>query len=284
MPVPVLDGGHILIMALEGIARRDFSMQVKEKMLLAGLRRADDADGDGHLQRPHAHQLDRAPDALAQLEPSTPSVHRAWTQYLARSARRTMTWIHRTVSVAAGAGAHVPAAAQQTRSPQADIQRLQDNVYLAERDVTQLRSRDSARATQLQSELDELRDEVIYLQREAAQGAHAGAQRVRRRARSRIEDVRTRARGDASACLVGAVPRSLAALRPRRPRAGARSRVRAPARARRPAAEIPAGTELDVRLSNVLSSGTAQGRGSLRGDDARRSGDRRPHAGAGRRR
>jgi regulator of sigma E protease len=36
MPVPVLDGGHILIMLLEGIARRDFSMQVKEKMLLAG--------------------------------------------------------------------------------------------------------------------------------------------------------------------------------------------------------------------------------------------------------
>jgi regulator of sigma E protease len=36
MPVPVLDGGHILIMGLEGIARRDFSMQVKEKMLLAG--------------------------------------------------------------------------------------------------------------------------------------------------------------------------------------------------------------------------------------------------------
>ncbi|HET9360040.1 MAG TPA: RIP metalloprotease RseP, partial [Vicinamibacterales bacterium] len=36
MPVPILDGGHILIMGLEGIARRDFSMQVKEKMLLAG--------------------------------------------------------------------------------------------------------------------------------------------------------------------------------------------------------------------------------------------------------
>ena len=36
MPVPVLDGGHILIMVLEGVARRDFSMQVKEKMLLAG--------------------------------------------------------------------------------------------------------------------------------------------------------------------------------------------------------------------------------------------------------
>ena len=36
MPVPILDGGHILIMGLEGIARRDFSMQAKEKMLFAG--------------------------------------------------------------------------------------------------------------------------------------------------------------------------------------------------------------------------------------------------------
>jgi len=36
MPIPMLDGGHIFIMALEGIARRDFSIRVKEKMLLAG--------------------------------------------------------------------------------------------------------------------------------------------------------------------------------------------------------------------------------------------------------
>jgi len=36
MPVPVLDGGHILIMAIEGLVRRDFSVRVKEKMLLAG--------------------------------------------------------------------------------------------------------------------------------------------------------------------------------------------------------------------------------------------------------
>ena len=35
-PIPVLDGGHIMIMALEGVARRDFSVRVKEKMLLAG--------------------------------------------------------------------------------------------------------------------------------------------------------------------------------------------------------------------------------------------------------
>jgi regulator of sigma E protease len=36
MPIPVLDGGHIAILALEGLSRRDFSMKVKEKMLLAG--------------------------------------------------------------------------------------------------------------------------------------------------------------------------------------------------------------------------------------------------------
>ena len=36
MPIPVLDGGHITILALEGLSRRDFSMKVKEKMLLAG--------------------------------------------------------------------------------------------------------------------------------------------------------------------------------------------------------------------------------------------------------
>ena len=36
MPVPVLDGGHILILALEGLSRRDFSIKVKEKMLIAG--------------------------------------------------------------------------------------------------------------------------------------------------------------------------------------------------------------------------------------------------------
>jgi regulator of sigma E protease len=36
MPVPVLDGGHIAILGLEGLSRRDFSLRVKEKMLLAG--------------------------------------------------------------------------------------------------------------------------------------------------------------------------------------------------------------------------------------------------------
>ena len=36
LPIPVLDGGHILIMAIETISRRDFSLAAKEKMLFVG--------------------------------------------------------------------------------------------------------------------------------------------------------------------------------------------------------------------------------------------------------
>ncbi|MCE2542148.1 MAG: RIP metalloprotease RseP [Acidobacteria bacterium] len=36
LPIPVLDGGHIAILALEGMSRRDFSARVKERMLLFG--------------------------------------------------------------------------------------------------------------------------------------------------------------------------------------------------------------------------------------------------------
>jgi regulator of sigma E protease len=36
LPVPVLDGGHIAILAVEGLARRDLSLRVKERILMAG--------------------------------------------------------------------------------------------------------------------------------------------------------------------------------------------------------------------------------------------------------
>jgi regulator of sigma E protease len=36
LPVPVLDGGHIAILGVEGLARRDLSMRVKERILMAG--------------------------------------------------------------------------------------------------------------------------------------------------------------------------------------------------------------------------------------------------------
>jgi regulator of sigma E protease len=36
LPIPILDGGHIFIMAIEGLFRRDFSIRLKERMLMAG--------------------------------------------------------------------------------------------------------------------------------------------------------------------------------------------------------------------------------------------------------
>jgi len=36
LPVPVLDGGHIAILAVEGVSRRDLSVRVKERILIAG--------------------------------------------------------------------------------------------------------------------------------------------------------------------------------------------------------------------------------------------------------
>ena len=151
---------------------------------------------------------------------------------------------------------------------QADIQRLQDNVYLADRDMSQARSRDAARATQLQTELDDLRDEVVYLkvklrkERTLARTEYADV-------RDRIEDLRSRARGDSTAPLRGLVIAAPRRLRRHGPRPSHRVRCR-----RRPPAasstrssttgapagtvEIPVGTEIDVRLQNTLNSGTTQ--------------------------
>ena len=86
-----------------------------------------------------------------------------------------------------------PARAQNVT--QVEIQRLQDNIYQASTDVSQLRGRDASRASQLQTELDDLRDEVIYLkvklrkERTLARTEYADV-------RDRIEDLRTRARDD----------------------------------------------------------------------------------------
>jgi len=36
LPIPILDGGHIFILAVEGISRRDFSVRLKERMVFVG--------------------------------------------------------------------------------------------------------------------------------------------------------------------------------------------------------------------------------------------------------
>ena len=148
--------------------------------------------------------------------------------------------------------------AQSARITQADVQKLQDSVYLAERDIATLRSRDSGRAQLLQTELDDLSDEVIYLrvklrkERTLAQSEYTDVQ-------TRIEDVRSRARGDARVSSAPApAPVPAPAVRTPDP-APAPTAPRAPATPRATASrtEIPANTELDARLSNILDSGTA---------------------------
>ena len=190
-----------------------------------------------------------------------------------------MTSLHRVALAAVlTAGLAAPAAAQSVT--QSDIDRLQDNVYLAERDVTQLRSRDAARSTQLQSEVDDLRDEVIYLkvklrkERTLARSEYAEV-------RDRIDDVRTRARGGESSASSGggfALPGTTAAGGSTSTPGGSSTAsgasstgnagsstantttpAPAPSRQARPGyTEVPTGTELDVRMQTPLSSGTAE--------------------------
>ena len=158
-----------------------------------------------------------------------------------------------------------PGFAQQTSSvTQADVQRLQDNVYLADRDISQLRSRDATRADQLVSELDDLRDEVVYLkvklrkEKTLPRAEYADV-------RDRIDDLRSRARGDNNA---SAAPVSPSRVEPASsPRAASASATTPSASTSTTTArstssvgsvEIPVGTEVDVRLQNSLNSGTAQ--------------------------
>ena len=144
-----------------------------------------------------------------------------------------------------------PAVAQQNVT-QADIQRLQDNVFQTERDINQMSSRDSARVAQLRDDLDDLRDEVIYLkvklrkERNVTRAEYADV-------RDRIEDLRSRARGDSSSRSTAAPPAPAVSTPPPAP-AATRSQPQTTGGAN----EIPAGTELDVRLQNSLNSGTAQ--------------------------
>ena len=143
-----------------------------------------------------------------------------------------------------------PAVAQNVT--QVEIQRLQDNIFQASTDVSQLRSRDASRATQLQTELDDLREEVIYLkvklrkERSLARTEYADV-------RDRIEDLRTRARESRDDRYNTYAP---PAPEPARP--AARGTGTTGTTAARGALEIPSGTEIDVRLGQNLNSGIAQ--------------------------
>ena len=154
-----------------------------------------------------------------------------------------------TALIAIGLAASVAAQGNVT---QADIQRLQDNVYQAGTDVTQARTRDAARANQLQAELDDLRDEVIYLKVKLRKdGSLARSEYAD--VRDRVENLRTRARGDATNASTPS-PAPAAAPAPQAPRSTTNTPAATPAAG---TGQIPVGTELDVRVGTRLNSGTA---------------------------
>jgi hypothetical protein len=173
--------------------------------------------------------------------------------------------------VAAQSGQRGVASSEQTVTA-TDIQRLQDQVYDASNEISRLRARDQATADRLQAQLDDARDEVIYLRvKMRKQGSISGDeyQDVRRQ----IDSIRGETRADA-----------------RESDAARRGDGHTPGEARqgnstwsnggsgnngvyesdgRPAGttgqvqqarhnEVPAGTELDVRLERALNSGTIQ--------------------------
>ena len=158
------------------------------------------------------------------------------------------------LALALATGFARPAAAQTISNT--DIQRLQDSIYDASRDVNQLRARDAATASQLEAELDDARDEAVYLKvklRKNEQISRSDYTEVR----DRIDSIRSRARGDVagnrsttSGVGIGEEPPSSS------PSASESGRVGTTGRST--PNEVPVGTEFDVRLGNTLSSKTAQ--------------------------
>jgi hypothetical protein len=120
-----------------------------------------------------------------------------------------------------------------------DIQSLQDSAFAASRDVAQLRTEDAPRAAQLQSELDDARDEVVYLKVKLRK--NEGVTRTEYvELRDRIGAIRARAHGEVPNAATGS------------------ERSSSTTTSRSGDDDVPVGTEFDVRLQSALSSDTAQ--------------------------
>ena len=136
------------------------------------------------------------------------------------------------------AGGVSSTASAQNATP-TDIERLQDAVADASRAVDELRGRNTTLASQLQTELDDLRDETIYLKVKLKKN-----QTVARTdyfdLRDRIDTVRSQARREGDRAATS-------------PSAGSSTSTRSSSSSM----DVPVGTELDVRLQQALSSSTA---------------------------
>ena len=162
------------------------------------------------------------------------------------------------VVVTAALLAPAASAAQMTQRTQAsvtttDIQRLQDDVFQASADLSRLRSTDPNLASSVQADLDELREEVIYLKVKLRKEGSV-TQRDYADVRDRIAAARSRARGDLAADRRGAWTGGAQGG----VSGGVAGGVQDDTRRSQGTSVIPAGQEIDVRLQTRLSSATAQ--------------------------
>jgi hypothetical protein len=145
---------------------------------------------------------------------------------------------------------------------QADVTRLQDAVYDLSNEVSRLRRTDPQLADRLQGDVDDLRDEVVYLKVKLRKEGSVSRNDYTEM-RDRIDDLRGQARG--SGATASREPaREMPRETPRDDGVTTVSRTPAPApergyggapAARRSEGAIPVGQELDVRLQDPLNSG-----------------------------
>lgn len=191
---------------------------------------------------------------------------------MTREIGRVSVWLRACGSAALLAALATPALAQTTVTA-TDIQRLQDQVYEASNDLSRLRSNNSSMAADLQPQLDDLRDEVVYLKvklRREGSVSHRDYAEIR----DRLQNLRASARDDVptrttdmrqgtstwgtgrgrgtSGGVGGGVSGGTSG--------GVSGGVLGDERqtTSRGMSAIPVGQELDVRLQSELSSGTAQ--------------------------
>jgi hypothetical protein len=151
------------------------------------------------------------------------------------------------IAFALSMGVSRPATAQNATTT--DIQRLEDGLDDASRDIGDLRTRDGGLATRLDAELNDLREETTYLKVKLRKN-EAVPRSEYFDMRDRIDTVRSKARGtDRSTAAAPAA--SSTSREPSTPATTGRSSTTTGR------TDVPVGTELDVRLQGSLSSATA---------------------------
>ena len=141
-----------------------------------------------------------------------------------------------------------PTALAQTSVSANDIQRLQDTVYDLGGEIARVRDRDAQLSSQLQDQLDELREEVIYLKVKLRRESTVPRSEYVD-LRNRLDDLRTQARGGSTAGSTTYRDRDRDRTSSTQPAATERERRRTSG-----SSIIPVGQEIDVRLIDPLNS------------------------------